>query len=174
MGMVMSKKVWRVRLVLFVLGLACISTSAAAQDRAGYIGISILTPVTLKPDTKRGDEVFALDLAYFFRDELAGVLTWDFGLENTKRVNLAVGPQVFFFRDSRVKPYFTTRFIYSLDPKNDLGWRLNGGVEWDLRWLTGLDNLAAYTDVGVSQIFARGGPNLVTLELFRAGMSWSF
>jgi hypothetical protein len=126
------------------------------------------------PEVDDGDRVYGLDFGYFLDERWAAVLSWDVGLDGAKAVGLAVGPKFFFLPDGTVNPYWTTKFIYEVSPRNDLGWRIDGGMEWNLRPLTGIENLALYGEAGVSQMFRADGPNLLNLELIRIGLNWSF
>lgn len=148
--------------------------SASAIERAGSIGVTFLPPVQLQPDLGGGDLVYGIDMSYFFAERWSGVLSWDIGLTGNKAVGVAVGPQYFFLPDARVNPYATAKFIYHLSPKNDLGWRINGGAEWNLVAATGMDNMALYGELGISQIIRANLPNLLTFELIRIGLRWSF
>jgi len=165
----------RVQLLSVILLFVILSTThSLALDRAAYVGNSFLVPLQIDPEKEVGDRVFGIDLGYFFEENWALALSWDFGIEGVKRVGLGIGPQLFLFKDATIMPYLVGKFLYELDPQNDIGWRFNIGGEWNLVRVTNLDNLRFYIEIGASQLFSQTGPNPFMIELFRIGMSWNF
>ncbi|MFH1262631.1 MAG: hypothetical protein V1495_04190 [Pseudomonadota bacterium] len=148
--------------------------SARAIERAGAIGLSFADPVRLKPTVGRGDALVGIDLSYFMEEQWAMLLNFNIGLTGSQRMGLGVGPKLFIFPEATLNPYFIPRFLYHLSPRNEFGWNFAAGAEWNLRALTGMDNLALIGEIGISQIVWSGTPNLLSLELIRVGLSWNF
>ncbi len=164
---------WKNLICLSVL--LCGLGSAHGMDRYSYMGVSLGVPMDLDPSVERGNLTYGLDAAYFLSEDWAAVMGWGFGLEDDHKIDLALGMQGFLEMKTWVRPYLAGKFLYVLQPEKDLGWRLSAGAEWNLRVLTGLDNLQVFTETGVSQILTNttNGDEL-TLEIFRLGLSWSY
>lgn len=145
----------------------------AIDYRTAYIGSSIMVPVELGPDARSVDPVYSMDMAYFFAEQWAATLSWDFGLRDD-RVVLAVGPQFFLLLDRKLTPYFTTKFLYQVNGGKDPGWRVTLGAEWNMVDITKMDNFRLYAETGMSQLFLDNGQQLSRLEILRLGFAWSF
>jgi hypothetical protein len=145
-----------------------------ALDRYGLMGLGVRTPLVLEPSVDAGDVTYSVDMAYFFHERWAALLAWDIGLEGQKWDGLAVGLRTYMGLDWVLRPYATLQFVYLLNPKNDLGWRVGFGAEWNLRAATKIDNLSVFFDTGLSQVFADNAPDWLILDLFRSGLSWSY
>ncbi len=147
--------------------------SSSAVDRYGYIGFSTGPTLHVHPQTQAGDYSFSTDFAYFFEERWAGVLSIDYGLNQTRRVDLRIGPQLFLLLDGDVLPYLSADFLYSLTPEKAFGWRFNFGGEWNLARWTGLDNLRVVFESGISQLFIETPSDILILDIFRVGLSWN-
>ena len=168
--------IMRLRSIYFLLSVLSflIPRVAHSIDRDGFVGVWGAESAQFQPSTDRGDLTYGIDLAYFFVERWAGVLSWDLGMEGTQRVGLAVGPQLFIFLDEPIKPYLSTKLVYSIDPAKGIGWRINVGGEWDLVQWTKINNLRLFFETGLTQLYINDGNDLFAYEVLRAGLAWSY
>jgi hypothetical protein len=162
---------WIAGVVFFVIAG---TPPARAQDRAGLFGQSLMIPYRVEPNAERGDETYSLDLGYSFDEHWLGMLSWDLGMRGIERTGISVGPNYLMKVYSRFKPYVGLRFLYSIAPSNEIGWRVLVGIEWNARRWTGVDNLRFSFDTGISGYLFDAGPNEYNFEVIRMGVSWSF
>ena len=161
------------RISLFC-ALVLVFTTLHAQDRAGLIGQAVVIPYQFQPTTTRGNETYAVDLGYFFSENWMGLLSWEFALRGPERVNVAIGFRYLTRVWSLFKPYIGAEFLYLIDPTNDLGWRSYLGFEYDLKAITGNDNLRFTLQSGISGIAHLNASDELFYEMVRAGFSWSY
>ena len=147
---------------------------AYAQDRAGLIGQAVVIPYQFEPQATKGDETYAVDLGYFFSENWMGLLSWEFALRGTERINVAFGARYLTRIYSLFKPYIGGEFLYLIDPTNDLGWRSYVGFEYDLQKITGNNNLRFTIQTGLSGIAHLHANDDLFWEIVRTGISWSY
>jgi hypothetical protein len=148
--------------------------NAEAQDRAGYVGQSVIFPVLMEPEMKRGDTAYAIDLSTALSERWFGRASFEFGLEGTNKISVGFGPEVFFRLHSLFKPFAGAQAVYELSPSSEFGVRGYVGVEINLVRLTKIDNLRLTGVTGVLYVFDRHIPNETLFEAIRLGLAWSY
>ena len=147
---------------------------AHAQDRMGYVGQSVILPYQFHPTSEKGNTTYDLDLGLAITERWFGRTSFEFGLQGVNRISLAIGPEFHFGLASMLKPLITTQAVYTFSPAFEFGVRGAVGVEWDLRFLTGIDNLFLCAQTGVLAILKRHARNQIYWETARLGLSWNY
>jgi hypothetical protein len=160
-------------ILLFTAAICC-PRNAEAQDRAGYVGQSVILPVLMEPETKRGDTTYAIDLSTALSERWFGRASFEFGLQGANRISVALGPEFFFRLHSLLKPFAGAQAVYEVSPSSEFGVRGYAGVEFDLVPLTGIDNLRLTGATGGLYVFNRHIPNEIYFEAIRLGLAWSY
>ena len=155
------------------LSMTC-PVRATAIERFSSVGLSVGVPVQVSPTTRRDELSYDYELSYFLSEQWVMAMSLDFGLEKTNRATLAVGPQFFFLSNGTLLPYATARFLYPLQANHSLGWRVHVGVEWNLKFVTGMDNLRLCAESGLSELYPSDIPNPRFFDAFRLGLTWNY
>ncbi|MFH1017882.1 MAG: hypothetical protein V1798_06855 [Pseudomonadota bacterium] len=161
-------------LLVALAGVGFSGSRAEAQDRTGYVGQSVILPYQFNPTTGRGDSAYAIDIGMALTERWFGRASVEFALQGAGRIGLAVGPEVYFGLPWMIKPLATVQALYVFSPTSDFGVRGAIGAEWNLKFLTGIDNLRFTLQSGVLAILKRQVRNQIYWETARAGFSWNF
>lgn len=159
--------------LVFGLGIALVS-NAVAIDRVLSIGQSFSQPRFFKPDTTYENRSYHIDLGYFYRESVQIALSFQFGLDGDQHVGLRLGPEFYLLKDSAYLPWVGTKYIYSIVPKNNQGFMVEFGLEKDLEFLFGFENMVIRASTGFAKMWMLDEPNRSYLELIRLGMAFTF
>ena len=147
---------------------------ATAVDRYGFLGNTFSFPMQFEPVKEAKNEAFAIELGTFFSERWAGILAFDFAVKDSDRIALAIGPRVYLALDLRLKPYVGGRFMYLVNTTNDIGGRIQFGLEYDLERLTRMNNLRFTAETGVTGFVQKDIADEMYWDMIRLGFAWNY
>lgn len=153
--------------VLVAIGISPVATFARETDWG--VGFNVNTPYFLSPVKEPGDTSINLQGEWTPRRWISVLGETEFAVQGFHEVILGAGPRIYGFTDYRIRPFLEVGGLLQLNPRTDGGIRGGAGVNFDMKWLFGVDRLWLTLRWDVSMLFR--SPRTLFFDLYRLGLT---
>ncbi|MCB0272129.1 MAG: hypothetical protein KDD46_03850 [Bdellovibrionales bacterium] len=160
--------------IILILICLCAAKEGVAIERLLSLGQAVSLPRYSSPQSTFDNRSYHLDLGYFFREGVMIHMSFQFGLDGDKQVSLRFGPEFYLLKDASFLPYVGAKYMYTIVPNGNQGWMGQWGVEKDLAFLFGMENMVLRLSSGYGVIYVSDASNRNYWEIVNIGFMFAF
>lgn len=116
---------------------------------------------------------YRMEWGFFTSQRLATVFNWGIELGGDQSQHITIGLQYYMIDNALFLPYARLSFYYLYDPITHIGYETSLGGEWNLKKLTGIDNLRVAVALGYSHLLSES-PRAFVAFLPQIQLQWSY
>lgn len=163
-----------IKITLMLLLCVGVVSPAKAIERLVSIGQEVSLPRYFEPIATNKNRSYHLNIGYFFREHIHVSLSFQFGLDGDQQIHLRFGPEFYLLRDSLILPWIGTKYIYTIEPGHNQGWMGQLGLEKNMSFIFGFENIVLRASTGVAFIYVDGAPDRNYYEIINLGLMFAF